>query len=137
MDTTENNDAFLDVQSITDTYEKIMRESFEFWNKKYGESPLNYLLIWKKALKSNSEIVKKIQQTLKENNKQTSTTQIQLFLEMWSYAIRKSNFEVAQESMQEWSAFWKDVSDEELKVYAEILQMIEKYWKDIQNKNIE
>ena len=137
MNTTESTETFLDVVPINDVSEKIMKQSFEFWNKKYSESPLNYLLIWKKALKVNSEIVKKIQETLKENKKQTSTAQMQLFFEMWSYAIRKSNFEVAQESMQEWSDFWKDVSDEELRAYAEILQMIEKYWKDIQRKNIE
>ena len=56
---------------------------------------------------------------------------------MWSYAIRKSNFEIARKSIQEWEEFWKDATDEQFRVCSEILQMIEMYWKEIQSKNIE
>ena len=56
---------------------------------------------------------------------------------MWSYAIRKSNFEIAKKSMQSWEKFWKDTTDEQFIICSEILQQIEKYWKEIQSKNIE
>jgi len=59
------------------------------------------------------------------------------FFEMWSYVIRKSNFDIAKKSMQSWEKFWKDTTDEEFRICSEILQQIEKYWKEIQSKNIE
>jgi len=40
-------------------FEEKMKQSFEFWHKNYIDSPLNYTLVWKKALESNSEIIKK------------------------------------------------------------------------------
>ena len=59
------------------------------------------------------------------------------FFEMWSYAIRKSTFEQARKSIQDWEGFWKNATDEQFSVCSEILQMIEKYWVEIQKKNIE
>ncbi|MGI9566858.1 MAG: hypothetical protein ACR2LL_07590 [Nitrosopumilus sp.] len=114
-----------------------MKQSFEFWHNNYIDSPLNYPLVWKKALESNSEIVKKIKETWKKNTKQIAEIQIQQFFEMWSYAIRKSDFEIAIKSMQDWEEFWKNMTDEESKIFAEILQAIGNYWKDVQSKNFE
>ena len=62
---------------------------------------------------------------------------MQQFFEMWSYAIRKSDFEIAKKSMQDWKEFWKNMTDEECKIYGEVLQMMGNYWKDIQTKNLE
>ena len=97
---------------------------------------MNYSLVWKKALESNSEIVEKIETWKKKSNQNTRII-IEQFFEMWSYAIRKSNFEIARKSIQEWEEFWKNATDEQFRVCSEILQMIETYWKEIQNKNIE
>ena len=116
---------------------KIMRQSYDFWHKNYLESPLNYSLIWKKGLETNSEIITKIEKMFKDNTKQTVEIQIQQFFEMWSYAIRKSDFEMAKKSMSEWEEFWKDTNVEKSKIYGEILQIIGKYWKDLQMKNLE
>lgn len=56
------------------------------------------------------------------------------FFEMWSYVIRKSTFEQARKSIQDWEGFWKNATDEQFSVYNKILQMIEKYWVKIQKK---
>lgn len=127
----------LNTLSINSDFEEIMKQSFEFWHKKYVDSPLNYPLVWKKALESNSEIVKKIEEVWQNNTKQIAAIQMQQFFEMWSYAIRKSNFEMAKKIMHNWEEFWKNTTDEEFRIYTKVLQMIEKYWKDIQSKNIE
>ena len=111
-----------------------MKQSFEFWHDAYGDSLINYPLVWKKALDTNSQIIKRIEYAWKNNTKQNAETQIQLFLELWSYAIRKSNFEIAKKSMQD---FWKDTTDKQFQIYKEVLELIEKYWKDIQSKNFE
>ena len=116
---------------------EIMRQSYDFWHKNYLESPLNYALIWKKMLETNSEIVAKIEQMLKDNAKQTIEIQIQQFFEMWSYAVRKSDFELAKKSMSEWEKFWENTTTEKRKIYGEILQIIGKYWKEMQTKNLE
>jgi len=116
---------------------KIMKQSFDFWHKNYIDSPLNYLLIWKKILKSNFEIMKRVEELRKEDTEQITKTHIEQFFEMWSYAIRKSDFKIAKKSMQELVEFWKKTTYEEWRTYTEILQMMENYWKDIQNKNIE
>ena len=114
----------------------IMKQSFKFWHENYTNSLVNYSLVWKKALESNSEIVEKIE-TWKKNSNQNTRIIIDQFFEMWSYAIRKSNFEIARKSIQEWEGFWKNATGEQFRVCSEILQMIETYWKEIQNKNIE
>ena len=114
----------------------IMKQSFKFWHENYTNSLVNYSLVWKKALESDSEIVEKIE-TWKEKSNQNTRIIIEQFFEMWSYAIRKSNFEIARKSIQEWEGFWKNATGEQFRVCSEILQMIETYWKEIQNKNIE
>jgi len=114
----------------------IMKQSFKFWHDNYTNSLVNYSLVWKKALESDSEIVEKIE-TWKKNSNQNTRIIIEQFFEMWSYAIRKSNFEIARKSIQEWEGFWKNATSEQFRVCSEILQMIETYWKEIQSKNIE
>ena len=114
----------------------IMKQSFKFWHENYANSLVNYSLVWKKALESDSEIVEKIETWKKKSNQNTRII-IEQFFEMWSYAIRKSNFEIARKSIQEWEEFWKNATGEQFRVCSEILQMIETYWKEIQNKNIE
>ena len=114
----------------------IMKQSFKFWHENYTTSLVNYSLVWKKALESDSEIVEKIE-TWKKNSNQNTKIIIEQFFEMWSYAIRKSNFEIARKSIQEWEGFWKNATGEQFRVCSEILQMIETYWKEIQSKNIE
>ena len=115
---------------------EIMKQSFEFWHKKYNNSPLNYPLVWKKALKSDSEIIKKIE-LLKKNTNYNTEIIIEEFFEMWSYAIKEHNFEIAKKSIQEYEEFWKNATDEQFRMCSEILQMIERYWREIQSKNIE
>ena len=78
-----------------------MIHSFEFWHKNYVDSPLNYILIWKKGLQSNSEILKRIEKTWRNSVKQSTEIQMEQFLECWSYAIRKPNFELAKKPIQE------------------------------------
>lgn len=118
-------------------FKEILKQSFEFWHNNYIDSPLNYTLVWKKALESNFEIIKRIEEFWEKNTKQVAEIQMQQFFEMWSYAIRKSNFEIAKKSIQDWEGFWENTTDEEFRTYTDILQMIEKYWKDIQSKNFE
>jgi hypothetical protein len=114
----------------------LIKQSFEFWHKKYDDSMLNYPLIWKKAIETDSEIIKKIV-SLKDNSDKNIENTLDQFFEMWSYAIRKSNFEMAKKSMHSWEKFWKNTTDEQFRTCSEILQLIEKYWKEIQSKNIE
>jgi len=114
----------------------IMKQSFEFWHENYINSLVNYPLVWKKALESDSEIIKKIEALKRKSNQNTGIIMEQFF-EMWSNAIRKSNFEIASKSIQEYEEFWKNTSEEQFRACSEILQMIEGYWKKIQSKNIE
>ena len=123
--------------SADNDFKEILKQSFEFWHNNYIDSPLNYTLVWKKALESNSEIIKRLEKFWEKNTNKIREIQMQQFFEMWSYAIRKSNFEMAKKSMQHWEEFWEDTTDEEFRTYADILQMIEKYWKDIQIRNFE
>ena len=113
-----------------------MKQSFEFWHNNYQESLVNYPLVWKKALESDSEIMKKVL-TLEKNSIQNTGIIMEEFFEMWSYAIRKSTFEQAKKSIQDWEGFWKNATDEQFRTCSEVLQIIEKYWREIQNKNIE
>ena len=134
----ENQNLFqLKISSANKNLIDTMKQSFEFWHKTFDDSPINYPLIWKKALETNSEFLKKIEAVWKNNMKQGAEIQMQEFLELWSYAIRKSDFETAKKSMQQWQDFWKNTTDEQFKLYAEVLEMLETYWKDIQNKSIE
>jgi hypothetical protein len=72
-----------------------------------------------------------------KNSKQNAEIIMEEFFEMWSYAIRKPNFELAKKTIQNWENFWKNATDEQFRVCSEVLQMIEKYWREIQNKDIE
>lgn len=118
-------------------FEENMKQSFEFWHRNYVDAPLNYLLVWRKALESNSKIIKKVEELWKEDTEQIAKIQMQQFFEMWSYAIRKSDFEMAKKSMQDWKDLWKNTTDKEFKLYGEILQIIGNSWEDMQNKNLE
>jgi hypothetical protein len=113
-----------------------MKQSFEFWHNNYRDSLINYPLVWKKALESDSEIMKKVK-TWEKKSIQNTGIIMEEFFEMWSYAIRKSTFDQARKSIQDWEGFWKNATDEQFSVCSEILQMIEKYWVEIQKKNIE
>lgn len=122
--------------STNNYLEDTMKQSFEFWHDNYQNSLINYPLIWKKALESDSEIMEKVK-TWEKNSIQNTGIIIEEFFDMWFYAIRKSTFEQATKSIQEWERFWKNATDEQFIACNEILQMIEKYWREIQNKNIE
>ncbi|MDH3313586.1 MAG: hypothetical protein OEM28_10635 [Nitrosopumilus sp.] len=123
-------------QSSADLIDAL-KHSFEFWHKNYIDAPLNYPLIWKKALDSNSEISKRIEKTWRSTIKQGTEIQIEQFLECWSQAIRKSNFELAKKPIQEWQTFWENTTAEQFKMYSEVLKVLEKYWKNEQRKSIE
>jgi hypothetical protein len=114
-----------------------MRHSFEFWHKNYVDAPLNYPLIWKNALQSNSEILKKIEKTWGNTIKQGTEIQMEQFLEYWSQAIRKPSFELAKKPIQQWQEFWENTTDEQFRIYAEVLKVLESYWKNEQSKSIE
>ena len=115
----------------------VMKNSFEFWHKNYIDAPLNYTLIWKKALESNSEILKQIEKAWRNTIKQSTEIQMEQFLDCWSQAIRKSNFELAKKPIQQWQEFWESTTDEQFKIYAKVLKMLESYWKNEQSKSIE
>ncbi len=125
------------IPSVNNDLMETMKQSFEYWHKIYDDSPINIPLVWKKGIESNSEILKKIEEVWKNNMKQNAEIQMQQFLESWSYAIRNSSFEIAKNSMQEWQEFWKNTTDAQFKIYAEVLEMLGTYWKNIQDKNIE
>ena len=90
-----------------------MKQSFEFWHDIYNDSLINCPLIWKKAIVSNSEIMEKIDDAWKNNIKQNSEDQMQQFLELWFYAIRRSSFKII---MQDWEEFSKNMSEKQLLV---------------------
>ena len=94
------------ILSTNNDLQERVRQSYDFWHKNYIDSPINYPLVWKKVLESNSEIIKRIE-AWKNNSKQSTEILIQRFFEMWSYAIKESNFEITKKSMYEWEGFWK------------------------------
>ena len=114
-----------------------MRKSYEFWHKTYDDSPINVSLVWKKATESNFEIMKKIEEIWGEPMNQNTDIQMTQFLQFWSIATRKSNFEKAKIAMQEWKEFWKNTTDKQFEIYVEVLNLLETYWKNIQDKAIE
>lgn len=136
MEKNKNSSQETMLQSGNDLMD-TMKHSFEFWHQMYVDSPLNYPLVWKKALDSNSEILKKIEKAWRNTIKQSTEIQMEQFLEYWSQAIRESSFELAKKPIQEWQEFWKSTTDEQFKIYAEVLEMLESYWKDMQSKSIE
>ena len=135
MSITENE---MIAQSNLDTannyLRESMRQSFEFWHGIYEDSMINCPLVWKKAIKSNLEIMEKIDEAWKNDTNQTSEDQIQQFLELWYYAIRKSNFKIM---VKEWEEFSKNMTEGQLMTYVQIIQTTKRYWDDIQDKNIE
>ena len=120
-----------------DIFLEPMRKSFEFWHKTYDDSPINVSLVWKKATESNFEIMKKIEEIWGEPMNQNTNIQMTQFLQFWSIATRKSNFEKAKIAMQEWKEFWKNTTDKQFEIYVEVLNLLETYWKNIQDKAIE
>ena len=114
---------------------EYIKHSFEFWHKKYIESPLNYLLIWKRIINTDPYMKKTIDK-LKEDPT-NSEILIQQFLEVWFYAIRKPNFDLAKKTIQECGIFWGKITNQQFRTYVDILQIIEKHWKDTQIKNFE
>jgi len=134
----ENNDSsrYKIFQSSGDLVD-VMKNSFEFWHKNYIDAPLNYTLVWKKALESNSEILQLIENAWRNKIQQNTEIQMEQFLDYWSQAIRKSNFELAKKPIQEWQKFWENTTDEQFKIYAKVLKMLETYWKNEQSKSIE
>jgi hypothetical protein len=111
-----------------------MKQSFGFWHDVYNDSLINCPLVWKKAIESNSEIMEKIDEAWRKNIKQNSEDQMQQFLELWFYAIRRSSFKII---VQEWEEFSKNMSEKQLLVCVQVIQMTKQYWKDVQDKNIE
>ena len=130
------NDVMLqsNLQEANNYLRESMKQSFEFWHGIYNDSLINCPLVWKKAIESNSEIMEKITEAWKNNIKQNAEDQMQQFLELWSYAIRESNFKIP---MQDWEKFSKNMTEKQLMVYVQIIQMTKQYWKGIQDKNIE
>jgi hypothetical protein len=122
------------LQETNNYLREVMKQSFEFWHGIYDDSLINCPLIWKKAIESNSEITEKITKAWKNNVNQNAEDQIQQFLELWSYTIRKSSFKIP---MQDWEKFSKNMTEKQLMVYVQIIQMTKQYWKGIQDKNIE
>ena len=121
----------------SDNLVDAMKDSFEFWHKNYVDAPLNYTLVWKKALDSNSEILKQIENVWGDTVKQSTEIQMEQFLDCWYQAIRKSNFELAKKPIQQWQEFWENTTEEQFKIYAKVLKMLESYWKNEQSKSIE
>ena len=127
-----NQESLFSDESIT----KTLKQSFDFWHQNYVDSLINCSLVWKKALESNSEILKRMDQ-LRKTTSVNSETLLYDFFDLWSHAIRQSSFEIAKKSILNSDEFWKNTTEEQLRIYADILQMIEKYWNNIQSKNIE
>ena len=113
---------------------EVMKQNFEFWHDIYTDSLINCPLVWKKAIESNSEIISKINDGWKDNIKRNTEDQMQQFLELWFYTIRKSNFEII---IQDWEKFSKNMTAEQLMAYAQLIKMVKQYWENIQDKNIE
>ena len=132
----KNNPSPFNMFSLSADLNRTMKQSYDFWNKNYNDSLVNYALVWKKAMSSNSEIIQKIE-LLKKHSKKNTEIHMDQFLEIWFTVIRQSNFEIAHKSIKNWDTFWKNTSEEQFRVYASILELLEKYWKNIQSKNIE
>ena len=114
-----------------------MQKSYDFWHKIYEDSPINIPLIWKKAIDTNFELQSDMQKTWKNNLENVSKIQMQQFLDWWALMIKQPMFRIESRTIREWEEIWKNTTDQQFKVYADILDMFEKYWKNIQDKNIE
>lgn len=111
-----------------------LRKSYEFWNQVYQDSHLNIPLIWKKALQSNSENIKQIEKVWRQTNPQNFQINLVQFLDLWATVIRESNYENLKDFPIE---YYTKISEEQLKAYSKILDLLQNYWRNIQEKNIE
>ena len=102
-----------------------LKQSFDFWHRNYVDSLINYSLVWKKALDSNADILKRMDK-LTKTTKNNSEALLYDFFDLWSHAIRESSFEIAKKSLLDSDEFWKNSTEEQFRIYADILQMIEK-----------
>jgi hypothetical protein len=116
---------------------EAMKQSYDFWQNTSKDSFLNYPLVWKKALESNAEFMKKIETVWEKSTNRNSTEQISKFFEMWNILLQKPTSDSIKTSMKNWEGLWKTSTAEQFKMYREILEMMAKYWETIQKKNFE
>ena len=116
---------------------EAMKQSYDFWQNTSKDSFLNYPLVWKKALESNAEFMKKIETVWEKSTNRNSTEQISKFFEMWNILLQKPTSDSIKTSMKNWESLWKTSTAEQFKMYREILEMMAKYWETIQKKNFE
>ena len=113
-----------------------LKKSFDYWSDVDEDTLLNCLLVWKKILKEHSEFLKN--QTILINNiKQNAEGQIEQFLETWSRAIEKPDFEGAKQAIQKWTDFLENTTEENAEIYIKVLDLLETSWETMQSKNIE
>lgn len=124
------------LSSIDKNLQKSMKHNFQYWHENYRDSLINYPLVWKKILQSDLQIRKTIE-FWQNNSNQNVEIILEQFFEMWSYAIRNSDFELAKKSLSNWPEFWQNMTNQQFQMCNEIFLMIEKHWTDLQNKNIE
>lgn len=113
-----------------------LQQSFDYWSWVDEDSRIECLPIWKKILSNNSEIIKN-QTMWIDGVKQDTEKYVHQFLESWSKAIEAPDFESAKNSMQKWQKLWEETTDENVKIFVKVLEMVETYWKDMQNKSID
>jgi hypothetical protein len=113
-----------------------LKQSFEYWSMIDEDSRINCLLIWKKILKDNSQILKN-QTVLINNIKHDAENQVQQFLESWAKAIEAPDFEAAKKSIQRWQDHFENLTNENVKFYTKVLETLETSWESIQSKNID
>lgn len=113
-----------------------LQKSFDYWSWVDEDSRIECLPIWKKILNNNSEIIKN-QTMWIDGVKQDTEKYVHQFLESWSQAIEAPDFESAKNSMQKWQKLWEETTDENVKIFVKVLEMVETYWKDMQNKSID
>ena len=75
-------------------------------------------------MESNAEILAQIEKTWRNTIKQRTEIQMEQFLEYWSQAIQKPSFELAKKPIQEWQEFWENTTDEQFRIYAEVLKIV-------------
>jgi hypothetical protein len=114
---------------------ETMKQSYDFWHKAYGDSFLNYPLIWEKAISSNIEIIKRMEDMWKNNVDPNMADPLKKFFDMWTGMIRKSNSDTMNTSMKDWESFWRNATDEQFSLYRKILEMSGTYWKTLHNRN--
>ena len=134
--TDDDSDNDQDLLFADESLSKTLKQSFDFWHGNYVDSLINYSLVWKKALDSNADILKRMD-ILTKTTKNNSEILLYDFFDLWSHAIRESSFEIAKKFILDSDDFWKNTSEKQFRIYVDILKVIEKYWYNIQSKNIE